>query len=332
MNQYQGILLIRCKTAMLPGSGEGHDFIDRAVQRNVLTGTPYLQGSSKKGSLLNVAREKIKDAQTRDALFGKEGKDGHQGCCPVTDAEVLLFPVASLRGGYAWAASVSGLAGFAETLRDTGADAKDSLAGKIEVLFRRARLRDEECLVPKVSGNPCPLGIKDGLDNSYHLALNGLVLKGIHDENLASITTILAHMVFSDDSAMMSFMKSRIVIVGEDAFKILINTGMQKEASIQILKTGVTKPKSLRYSEYIPAGAVLASTECVKRPRIAGTTQQEAWEALRTLFGTPTSPARHRFGADETTGKGIAHTLFLHSDTQDIYRDKEESEDEKVWA
>jgi len=300
---------------MLPGSGEGHDFIDRAVQRNVVTGIPYLQGSSKKGSLLNAAREGNMDDKTRDALFGKEGKDGHQGCYAVTDANVMLFPAASPRGAYGWATTPLGLAWFSGLLCDAGFDGEGSLPRQIQGLLRQISLRADQCLMPGNGAAPCPLAIADVQTETHCAALGGLLLKAFMNDALARIAAELAKWVYPEDSAMQEFMKSRVVIMSEEAFRILVDGGMQKEASIQVLDTGVTEPKSLRYSEYLPARTVLVSPEYVKTPRVQGVSPEEAWKAQCGLFGITDSPARHRFGADETTGKGIVRTAFWVSPT-----------------
>ncbi|MBS3967037.1 MAG: type III-B CRISPR module RAMP protein Cmr4 [Truepera sp.] len=100
------ILFLHALSPLHPGTGQGVGSIDLPIARERATGIPYLPGSSVKGVLRDTASGKVgKDKLL--ALFGPEtgSASEHAGAAVFGDARLLLFPVRSLAGVFAYVTS-----------------------------------------------------------------------------------------------------------------------------------------------------------------------------------------------------------------------------------
>ena len=97
------IVGLLAETSLHPGTESSGGVIDLPVAREVATGYPVIVGSSLKGSLRDLARQKWpkekEDAEEVQKLFGKQD---NAGAVAVTDARLLLLPVRSLTTHYKW--------------------------------------------------------------------------------------------------------------------------------------------------------------------------------------------------------------------------------------
>jgi CRISPR-associated protein Cmr4 len=107
------MLFIYVETPLHAGSGRGLGAVDLPIQRERTTNYPIVQASSLKGRMRAEAKPKM-DAQTHTAIFGPETSNAsdYAGAISFGDARVLLFPVRSLAGVFAWTTSVDALERF----------------------------------------------------------------------------------------------------------------------------------------------------------------------------------------------------------------------------
>ena len=99
------MLGLYAETPLHPGTGQALGAVDLPVQRERHTGYPLIPGSSIKGVLRAAAEQKYgNDNQRVSILFGppNERASDHAGALGVSDARILLFPVRSLFGVFAW--------------------------------------------------------------------------------------------------------------------------------------------------------------------------------------------------------------------------------------
>lgn len=95
-------MFLYCETAMHAGAGTGVGRVDLPIQREGHTGFPKIESSSLKGSL----REHFEEIpgvpnQTVNDLFGPEDTS-NIGLLGLTDARLLLFPIRSAKGIFAF--------------------------------------------------------------------------------------------------------------------------------------------------------------------------------------------------------------------------------------
>src|SRR5438876_7071425 len=101
------------------GTGQGAGIIDLPIAREKATGLPYLPGSSLKGTL----RARCEDIRQRYLVFGPdmEGRptdDHHASSAQFSDQRLLLLPIRSLAGTFAWVTSPYVLRRFARDIAD----------------------------------------------------------------------------------------------------------------------------------------------------------------------------------------------------------------------
>lgn len=117
MFQATRMLFLCVETPLHAGSGRSLGAVDLPIQRERATGYPMVQSSGLKGCLRAAAGELNNAKMTKDELFtifGPETADAsaYAGALAVGDARLLLFPVRSLAGVFAWTTSVHVLARF----------------------------------------------------------------------------------------------------------------------------------------------------------------------------------------------------------------------------
>ncbi len=126
------LVTLYTRTPLHVGSGATVGAVDLPIIRERITNHPVIPGTGLKGVLLQAAREKW--GQARSASLPEEAKllfgtaeekatettdktSGHAGCIQVQEGKLLVFPVRSVAGGFAWLTCPSALHRFN---RDTG--------------------------------------------------------------------------------------------------------------------------------------------------------------------------------------------------------------------
>lgn len=101
------IYFIHALSPLHPGVGQGVGSVDLPVAREKATGIPYLPGSSIKGVLRDAARVHGWPQEKQVAIFGPDTNraSDHAGAAYFSDAKLLLLPVRSYAGVFAYATS-----------------------------------------------------------------------------------------------------------------------------------------------------------------------------------------------------------------------------------
>lgn len=100
----KSLYLINCITPLHVGTGQSYEgFVDLPIQRDNL-GFPVIWGSSLKGALRNTYHNIVKDNGEEAMIFGPDSSnaDMHASSLLITDASLLLIPVRSLYGLFAF--------------------------------------------------------------------------------------------------------------------------------------------------------------------------------------------------------------------------------------
>ena len=120
MFEKAGVLFLYVETPLHAGSGTSLGIVDLPIQRERTTGYPIVQASGLKGCLREVARKR--DERKTQIVFGPEPNKAHEhaGAISVGDARILLFPVRSLLGVFAWVTSEDVLARFKRDAQAAG--------------------------------------------------------------------------------------------------------------------------------------------------------------------------------------------------------------------
>jgi len=122
MFEAKQMLFIYVETPLHAGAGRGLGAIDLPIQRERITDYPMVQASSLKGRVRAEVKGKIDNTEWL-AIFGPETGENasdHAGALSLGDARILLFPVRSLAGVFAWVTSRYALARFMRDARLVG--------------------------------------------------------------------------------------------------------------------------------------------------------------------------------------------------------------------
>lgn len=101
------LMFIYVETPLHAGAGSGVGAIDLPIQREQTTSLPMVQAPGIKGALRSEVRNAEKGQKNEPlltAVFGANAGDDnlHAGAFSPGDARLLLFPVRSLKGVFAW--------------------------------------------------------------------------------------------------------------------------------------------------------------------------------------------------------------------------------------
>lgn len=301
------MLFIYVETPLHAGSGRSLGVVDLPIQRERTTGYPIVQASSIKGRLRAESKgmNGMQDAEHL-AIFGPEtgNASDHAGALSVGDARILLFPVRSLAGVFAWTTSVGVLARF---------------------------LRDAQAVGVKPGWQlPCEPDAEKSLVNGDKLtAGSSIVLEEFSFEpDKSQANTIKDIGNWLADNALprgdeykywRDQLPEKLCILPEDAFRDFVQYATEVQTHIKLDETTKTvKDKALWTSESLPTDSLLYCPLMATSSRKKGT-QLGGEEILQKLAHSRLT--RVRLGGDETTGQGVV-ALRLHQSTQSTGGDK----------
>ncbi|GAB4440168.1 MAG: type III-B CRISPR module RAMP protein Cmr4 [Anaerolineae bacterium] len=297
------ILLILAETPLHAGSGSGLGAIDLPIQRERATGYPIIQASGLKGAL----RSEAADGPERRAVFGPETNkaDEHAGAFSPGDARVLLFPVRSLTGVFAWTTSVDALHRFC----------RDAQAAKLPDL-------------PPVPDNPAinsALVSGDGVAAERTVVLEEFafsVANSFQDDNdpAARWGRWLAQNALPTDDAYTYWrekMERGLVILPHDAFRDFLLHATEVVTRVRLEPDSKTVAHGALWTqEYLPVDSLLYApvhatrlrTSSDKRPAVwAGldAPKDQATAVLNWVADAKNVPHWLQIGGDETVGRGL---------------------------
>lgn len=292
---------IHAITPLHVGSGKGVGFIDLPIMREKVTGWPLVPGSAVKG----VMREHFfreftgekKDMEQREkdlinAAFGKQDKDGdlqsNAGALVLSDARIVCLPVRSLYGTFAFAACPLVL----ERLkRDLDLTLHESKA--IENSF------DDDKIVVTASSK---------VERNGKVLLEDLDFDIITDNGeTEEWGDLLARLLFANDPVWQRIFKERFVILSNNCFNFLSETGTEVNARIKIKQeTKIVEDGALWYEEALPSETILAGLVwCDKDYSSKGIKEETIFETF-----CPEMDLNLQIGGKATVGKGQVRCFF----------------------
>ena len=292
------LYVIHALTAMHPGTGQGAGLIDLPVARERATDHPFVPGSSLKGVLRDRSRDLLggdnKGSRTW-ALFGPDtdNASAYAGALQPTDAKVLLFPVQSDRGTFAWVSCPYALERLA---RDSMGVFTTGLSAPLQVRAGQVHVAHDEAL---------------------HVGNNRVVLDGLPFERvtgkLGMLADKLSSLVFpvggahaQHYTAWNQMMRERLCVVDDDSFTWFVKNATEVRARVRINDdTGTVEPGGLWYEESLPPETVLAGVVGLgSNPHVGA--GAEVWSDLNKVVKDPM-----QVGGNASVGQGLVR-VRLH--------------------
>ncbi|KUO70794.1 MAG: hypothetical protein APF81_12735 [Desulfosporosinus sp. BRH_c37] len=303
MFSHNGLLFLQAVTAIHAGSGSELGLVDLPIQREKHTGYPKIESSSLKGAIratVQATVDKTSKADQMQAVFGKESasnqNDAQAGAVAFSDARVLLFPVKSLRGVFAWITCPLVLKRFNEELK----------------LYRPA---SKPLSLPK---NDTPIGSEVICSvSSNTLIVNPQVDKKqvVLEEYTYSVQVTsqdlakeLAELIFAGVD---NGFADRLIVLPDNDFVDFVTLSTEVNARIRIdPSTGTVQAGALWYEENVPPETVFYSYCFAGNSRITNHETMKAEEVLEFLQQEDTLPPCFQLGGNSSLGKGILRRVW----------------------
>lgn len=281
------LLFVHALSPLHAGTGQGVGVIDLPIAREKATGLPFLPGSSLKGTL----RDLCQHPNTRKNVFGPDtnAADEHAGSVQFSDQRLLLLPVRSLAGTFAWVTSPYILRRFLRDARSAGiADA--DLPATVPTPAGAG-----ECAV---ANSQCSL-----LLTQDKVILEDLDLSGKKNTDVTKWAKWIGDQVFpgAANEDWRAMLNAQLCVVADDIFGFLIETATEITARIKLMDDLKTVSKGgLWYEEALPAETILSGLMVGTPVPKTGLTADAVLKNVEALMDKPA-----QFGGKATVGRGL---------------------------
>ena len=237
-------LFLIVETPLHAGSGSDLGIVDLPIQREKHTDYPKIEASGLKGSIREIFESQKNKSQV-ELAFGPEQGDLHAGALGFTDARLLLFPVKSVKGVFAWVTCPAVLERFKYDLSicQPSVDFVDNLPGNNTVT------------------NNSELIVKD----DDKIVLEEYTFTVGCDNKCDAVAKWIAKNVLPSDQCYNYWrkkMKKAIAVLNDDDFRDFVTLSTEVIARTKIdSETGTVDSKNgaLWYEEYLPTDSILYS-------------------------------------------------------------------------
>lgn len=299
------LTLIHALSPLHAGTGQGIGVIDLPIAREKTTNIPYLPGSSLKGSIRDCYTSQLFDKYFKELQDEKEAKkkadqeaarifgeaaseQAYSGSAVFSDQRLLLLPVRSLRGVFAWATSPYILQRFKRDVDGAASDVPDLPDVTVE--------KDDECLISQGSSLA---------DQSNGVYLEDFDLKGRPDEKVVEWAKFIGEKVF-DDEKWRDALDARLCILNDDVFNFLLEHGMEITARIRLEeKTKTVASGALWYEESLPAETILSGL------LVAVNGKAVPEEVFATVNNILNHDKAIQLGGKATVGRGLCRIRLM---------------------
>lgn len=257
------LILYKCETPLHAGSGTELGVVDMPIQREIHTGFPKVEASGIKGAFrndfYNQNSDGNKESNITNIFFGPEN-DGSEYASSLefTDARILLFPVKSARGIFAWVTCPFVINRFIKDLGIKGIKeiSEDNVKG-IEPLEDTAITLNKNNQTNKDYKSNVILNDDKSNEDKYIL-LEEFGYKVYSHKNI--FENLLEKMKFPDEeneNYIIDKLSKDIVVVNDEAFSYFVNMSTEVNTRIRIGEDGVVKDGALFTEEYVPEETIM---------------------------------------------------------------------------
>jgi len=289
MFEKQAAVFLYAVSPVHMGAGTATGVIDNPIQRERHTHYPCFAGSGIKGAVRHSFEALGGDKSLIERLFGPEAGSSqlHAGAVSFGDAQLVAFPVRSLRGGYVYATCAQALARARRLLQLTG----------------------NRCgwQVPQVAEGRCRLANDALLSKGGKLYLEAFEYEADRDDAVAAIGQDLADRALPDDEGYAYFrdkLGSDLVILADTDFGYFAENATLVEPHVRIdPETGTAASTGLFYTENLPPESLLIAP-LLASPTRSGQDDLDAGEAMLKIRNVIDGKLL-QIGGDATTGRGL---------------------------
>jgi len=291
MFEKQAAVFLYAVSPVHMGAGTATGLIDNPIQRERHTHHPSFAGSGIKGAVRHSFEALGGDKALIQRLFGPESgaSDLHAGAIGFGDAQLVAFPVRSLRGGYVHATCPQALARAQRLLRLTG-NACD-------------------WAIPEVNEGECRLAYGKLLSKGNRLHLEAFEYRATPDDTVAPIGESLAGMALPEEAAYAFFrdkLASDLVILSDTDFGYFVENATLVEPHVRINEeTGTADDGGLFYTENLPPESLLIAALMASQTRGGKVDEKLDARTVMSKLKNVLDDRLLQIGGDATTGRGL---------------------------
>ncbi|CAI4030046.1 CRISPR type III-B/RAMP module RAMP protein Cmr4 [Nitrospira tepida] len=309
MFEKRAILFLYAVSPVHMGAGQAIGVIDNPIQRERHTGHPCFAGSGIKGAVRHgfevLANGKVQDRPLKELitlLFGPEDRAAelYAGAVSFGDAQLVVFPVRSLKGGYVYATCPQALARAQRLLQSVGVSVNWPALPPV---------REGECLV----ANPALLSqrqINSRPTDVLHLEAFEYTAKDKQSAHLKTIAEDLPQKAIPDGNGYGFFrekLKTDLVVLSDTDFAYFVQHATLVEPHVRIEdNTGTAADGGLFYTENLPPESLLIAPLLASETRTGKSKDGDvpAGEVLAKVTNVINGQLL-QIGGDATTGRGL---------------------------
>jgi len=315
-------LFLHVLTSLHAGSGSDLGIVDLPIQRERHTGFPKIESSSLKGSIreaferkfpfkkgdsdeaktnriklhLTFGFDELNEAKEIADFFKESDNSEFAGALGFTDARLLLFPVKSMKGVFAWITCMQVLERF---IKDLGLcqNETEELLKKLDINFGHKKNEDTLC-----SSKTLTVG-------------NKIIL----EEYTFTITEIEKFKTFAFElSKMLSIpeIAEKLVLLPDDDFREFVELSTEVITRTKINnETGTVQEGALFTEEYLPPETIMYSlvlaSPIFNKVKMGFNGNGKPEEELVMEYFVENLSEIIQIGGNATIGKGIVSTKVL---------------------
>jgi len=308
MYKKSALLTFYAETPIHMGAGQSVSYVDLPVQREKHTSFPVLWASGIKGVIrdlayrfwssisdsYNTAKEKV------EIIFGPEDGSDFASCISIIDAKILLYPVRSIRGIFAWITCPFVLKRFKENLDAIGFTYKNNV-------FQIPEITDDKVYIANDY-----LKIQE----QNKVVLEEFVFSSVVDDNQSQNANNLVQFLkeILPNNSLTKTLENHFAIVSDDVFKDFVNYAVEIRTRIKIDQAkGTVKEAALFSEELIPSESIFYSLVFIKDPLKQNSQLKDAENVFLEVMSLFKINTLLQLGGDETTGKGYVRVKFYPS-------------------
>jgi CRISPR-associated protein Cmr4 len=309
MYEAKSLMFLYCVSPVHMGAGQALGVVDNPIQRERHTGHPVFAGSGIKGALRDDF-EAAKGKDLTNRIFGPEtDASDHAGCVAFSDAQLVLFPVRSLRESYVYATCPTAL----------GRLRRMALLAGVEAGWAVPDLaNDELCLALADSG----LFIKARRDNKEvdTVTLEAFQFTRSLDTSAAERAGEAARWIadravpapVDPDDPHKHFrekIRRHLVVLSDTRFSHFVENATLVEPHVRINdESGTADDGGLFYTENVPPEAVFVATFMASKARVKRGESDAGVRAANEVMEVVAQALHGRLvqlGGDATSGRGL---------------------------
>jgi CRISPR-associated protein Cmr4 len=297
MFQAHAALFLYATSPVHMGAGQAFGLIDNPIARERHSEHPVFPGSGLKGAIrhrfhaLPGWSDGAAGERLLDRLFGPESQSGtlHAGAVSLGDAQLVAFPVRSVKEGYVYATSAYALARAARLLAQLGVIGMPAAPESV------------------ATGTCCAANPKLLAGDKLHLEAFEYTNAPAAAGALAAIARWLADNALPTEDAH-SFFREKfardLVLLSDEDFTWFAKNATVVEPHVRIdNKTGTASDGGLFYTENLPPESLLLGSLMASRER-SGKGELAAEAVLGQVKGAIDGKLL-QVGGDATTGRGL---------------------------